>query len=222
MNRRASLCASPPTDIAGVESTLNSAHQAAQSGAAAPAARSATAQDLKLVAALLARDRKAAAEFVSQYTDRIYAYVCSRLRPRTEQAEDLVQEVFLAAWERLRDFRAQASLEAWLLGIARHKVGDYYRARLRRLVPLEDKPEEAGRSAVLPDLDEKLDEERLRERTWQVLATLPEHYRIALLWRYWERCPAQEMAARTGRTEKAIERLLARARSQFRREWESA
>jgi DNA-directed RNA polymerase specialized sigma24 family protein len=42
---------------------------------------------------------------------------------------------------------------------------------------------------------------------------------MVLLWRYWERRSAAEMAAATGRTEKAIERLLARARGQFRRRW---
>ena len=177
---------------------------------------------MKLVEALLARDRKATAEFVSRYTDRIYAYVCARLLPRTDLAEDLVQEVFLAAWERLQDFRGESPLESWLLGIARHKVGDHYRERLGRLVPLEDVPQNSSENALLPDWDEKLDEERLRERTLRVLAALPEHYRLALLWRYWEKCPAHEMAVRTGKTEKAIERLLARARNQFRREWQNA
>jgi RNA polymerase sigma-70 factor, ECF subfamily len=207
--------------VPGVESTLSSAQQPALSGAAAPDEGSAAAKDLKLVAALVARDRKAAAEFVSRYTDRIYGYVYARLLPHTEQAEDLVQEVFLAAWQRLQEFRGQASLEAWLLGIARHKLEDHYRARLRKLVPLEDESSGAADPAVLPDWDQKLDDERVRERTWQVLAALPEHYRIVLLWRYWEKCPAQEMSARTGKTEKAIERLLARARSLFRREWQN-
>ena len=43
--------------------------------------------------------------------------------------------------------------------------------------------------------------------------------RLALLWRYWEKCSAAEMARRAGKTEKAIERLLMRARDQFRRRW---
>jgi RNA polymerase sigma-70 factor (ECF subfamily) len=174
------------------------------------------------VAALLARDRKATAEFVSRYTDRIYAYVVGRLLPHAEQAEDLVQEVFLAAWERLQEFRGQAPLESWLLGIARHKVEDHYRARLRKLVSLEDEFQETQKNPLLPDWDEKLDEERIRARTLRVLAVLPEHYRLALLWRYWEKCPAQQMALRCGKTEKAIERLLARARNQFRKEWGDA
>jgi DNA-directed RNA polymerase specialized sigma24 family protein len=51
------------------------------------------------------------------------------------------------------------------------------------------------------------------------MATLPEPYRLALLWRYWEKRSTQEMAMRTGKTEKAIERLLARAREMFRERW---
>lgn len=179
-------------------------------------------EDLNLVATLLARDRKAAAEFVSRFTGRIYAYVCARLVPRTDLAEDLVQEIFLAAWEHLREFRGQAPLEAWLLGIARHKVEDHYRARLRVLVSLEEGPEDAPEKAVLPEWDQKLDAGRLHDRTLRVIALLPEHYRLALLWRYWEECPAREIAARVGKTEKAVERLLARARDQFRREWQNA
>jgi RNA polymerase sigma-70 factor (ECF subfamily) len=200
---------------------LGPAQQGAVSGAAAaPSKRASPSEDLALVAALLARDRKAAAEFVARYTDRVYSYVCARLLPRSDLVDDLVQEVFLAAWESLNDFRGQASWEAWLVGIARHKVEDHYRERLRKLGSL-DEPEHGTEYAAVPPWDENLDQERIRERTIRVLAALPEHYRLALLWRYWERCPAQEMAARSGKTEKAVERLLARAREQFRREWQN-
>ena len=52
-----------------------------------------------------------------------------------------------------------------------------------------------------------------------VLEDLPEHYSAAFQWRYWEKRSARQMAEATGRTEKAIERLLARARDEFRRRW---
>ena len=48
---------------------------------------------------------------------------------------------------------------------------------------------------------------------------LPEVYSIALLWRYWEKRSAREMALATGRTEKSIERILARARALFKKRW---
>src|SRR5215471_1221238 len=94
--------------------------------------------DLALVAEVLRKDRKATAEFVERYADHVYGYVRRRLIPRADLVEDLVQEIFLAAWESLDKFRGDSSLRNWLLGIARHKVEDHYRKRLRELQPAED------------------------------------------------------------------------------------
>jgi RNA polymerase sigma-70 factor, ECF subfamily len=178
------------------------------------------ADDQRLVAAILRRDRKATAEFVSRYADVIYGYVRSRLFPRTDRADDLIQEIFLAAWQNLTGYRGASSLESWLMGIARHKVEDYYRSCLREPGSLEASEEESAKAISNPNFADILDNERLHTKTRQVLAQLPEKYRLALLWRYWDKCSAREMAARTGKTEKAVERLLARARDEFRWRWE--
>ncbi len=176
-------------------------------------------EDQRLVAAIQRKDRKATAEFVSRHTDAIYRYVCARLAPRTDRVDDLVQEVFLAAWENLNEYRGTSSLQSWLIGIARHKVEDFYRACLRQPEPLEVTEHDPKFGTISPDFDAFLDSERLQKKTWQVLVKLPELYRLALLWRYWDKCSTKEMATRTGKTEKAIERLLARARDQFRWMW---
>jgi RNA polymerase sigma factor (sigma-70 family) len=73
--------------------------------------------------------------------------------------------------------------------------------------------------AVELDIEAIADRERTERRARQVLEELPEHYSAALRWRYWEKRSARQMAEATGRTEKSIERLLARAREQFRRRW---
>jgi RNA polymerase sigma-70 factor (ECF subfamily) len=179
------------------------------------------AEDGKLVAAILQKDRKATAEFVARYADQIYLYIRSRLIPRLDLVDDLVQEVFLAAWENLATYRGESPLGWWLQGIARHKVENFYRACLRSPLPLEEASREAPQVVMEVDIDEFLDRGRLQEKTRSVLATLPEAYRLALLWRYWEKCSAQEMAMRTGKTEKAIERLLAHAREMFRERWKN-
>jgi DNA-directed RNA polymerase specialized sigma24 family protein len=64
-----------------------------------------------------------------------------------------------------------------------------------------------------------MEQKQLRIRTQRVLAALPEQYRLALIWRYWDQASAREMAIKTDKTEKAIERLLARARAEFRERW---
>jgi RNA polymerase sigma factor (sigma-70 family) len=177
----------------------------------------ATTDDMKLVAAVLSKDRKATADFVARYTDGVYRYIRGRV-PLLEAVEDLVQETFLAAWESLANFRGDAQLEHWLVGIARHKVEDYYRKRLRLAeVPGDDDP--SIEPAILSTIDEQLDEAEQQRRIHHTLSVLPESYSLALLWRYRDGHSTREMASLTGKTEKAIERLLARAREHFRRRW---
>jgi RNA polymerase sigma-70 factor (ECF subfamily) len=178
------------------------------------------ADERRLVAAVLHRDRKAAAEFVSRYVDAVYGYVSRRLAPRADLVDDIVQDVFLVALEKLETFTGQAPVSAWLIGIARHKVEDFYRALLREPEPFGDDLAEASPSDD-PHPDEVIDAVRVQEKTRRILEQLPAAYSAALLWRYWEKRSAKEMASETARTEKAIERLLARARASFRRLWEA-
>ena len=178
-----------------------------------------TAEDLELVAGVLRKDRKATAEFVARYADGLYCYMRSRLAPRYEQVDDLVQEVFLTAWQSLCQYRGTGSLQAWVTGIARHKVEDYYRERLRAPESIEDADLGPGASTSVPEIHQLLEHDQLRKNTQRVLAALPEQYRLALIWRYWDRASAREMALKTGKTEKAMERLLARARAEFRERW---
>lgn len=181
--------------------------------------RSSISEDSSLVAAILNKDRKATAEFVMRFGDSIYAYIRSRLAPRYEQVEDLVQETFLAAWESLGAYGGSGSLQGWLMGIARHKVEDHYRMRLRAPEPIDDLNEDAVALTIEPKALQMMEQGQLNARTQQVLASLPETYRLALIWRYWDKASARDMALKTGKTEKAIERLLARARAEFRERW---
>jgi len=170
--------------------------------------------DRALAAAMLARDRKAAAEFVQRFSDPLVGYVRSRLQPRWEEVDDIVQDTFLTALRSIGNYRGESPLRSWVLGIARHKVEDHYRARLR-LVELPDE----GELAEEGELDVVLDRASAEMRAAVILRGLPDHYRVVLLWRYWEERSAAEMAALTGKTVKSIERLLSRAREEFGAQW---
>ncbi len=178
--------------------------------------------DAALVAELLSRNRKAAADFVSLYADSVHAYVRHRLIPRTDLVDDIVQEVFLSAWDSLGKFEGRSSLKTWLLGIARHKVESYYRARLREPHSLDEGEDELTDAVEDPQFDLAIDQTRAALRTRNILEELPESYSLLLIWRYWEKRSLREMSESIGRSEKAVERALARARQQFRRRWERA
>ena len=175
--------------------------------------------DISLVAAVLRKDRKATARLVQLHADTIYAYVASRLLPQAANVDDVTQEVFLAAWKNLAGYRGDSPLRSWLLGIARHKVEDYYRDQLRQPEPLPE--DDSGALPDEPDLElgEILDQARLREKVRSVLEKMTRQSALLLLWRYWEKRSAREVSEQIGRSEKAVERLLARARAEFRKRW---
>jgi RNA polymerase sigma-70 factor (ECF subfamily) len=173
----------------------------------------------ELIASVLRKDRKAAARFVAAHIDAVYAYARHRLSPHTDLVDDVVQDVFLAALKGLATFSGQSSLRTWLVGIARHKVEDIYRQRLRAVLARDvDSSDDELASNDIP-LDEQIDKARAGAKTQRVLERLPERYAFILLWRYWEQRSARDVAAAIGTTEKSVERLLARARAKFKELW---
>ena len=174
----------------------------------------------ELVAAILRKDRKASARFVAAHIDAVYSYIRHRLAPRADLVDDVVQDVFLAALNGLATFQGQSTLRTWLIAIARHKIDDVYRQRLRVPEALEDlDPEHEESLSETTPLDEWIDSARLHARTREILARMPERYGLMLLWRYWEQRSTRDIAAAIGTTAKSVERTLARARARFKELW---
>ena len=188
----------------------------------APLLQSEGSADAELVAAVLRKDRKATAELVSRHSGVVYGYVRRRLAPRADLVDDLVQEIFLAVLKGLRAYGGHASLRSWILGIARRRVADHYRAALRREEILVGDDEPALGPATAPHVDDAIDRARLQKKTRRMLARLPAAYAYALVWRYWDGRSVRDIAQDTGKTEKSVERMLARARARFKRGWETA
>ena len=86
--------------------------------------------------AILCNDRKATAEFVTRCADDVYGYVRSRLAPRYDGVDDLVQEIFWHV-EEPPEYRGRGPWNR-VMGIARHKVKDYYRDCLRAPESLDE------------------------------------------------------------------------------------
>ena len=178
------------------------------------------ADEGELVASVLRKDRKAAARFVAAHIDAVYVYARHRLAPRADLVDDVVQDVFLAAFNGLAAFQGQSSVRAWLIGIARHKIEDIYRQRLRLPATIEDVDSVQAESlSKSPGLDQELDSARMREKVRRVLPQMPERYGLMLVWRYWEQRSTREIAGAIGATEKSVERTLARARAWFKELW---
>ena len=86
------------------------------------------AADLDAVDRCLAGDRQAFGEIVERWQDRIFGAVLRMVRDR-ELAEDLAQETFLRAFDKLSTFRGGAAVGTWLYSIALNQVRSEMRKR---------------------------------------------------------------------------------------------
>jgi RNA polymerase sigma-70 factor (ECF subfamily) len=145
---------------------------------------------------------------------QVYGYLLARCGD-VPAAEDLTAETFLAAVDAARRDPGTGVSVPWLIGVARHKLVDHWRARAR---------EERGLRAVHsdpvlaePDVSDPWDERLDALLAKQTLARLGPHHRSALTLRYLDDLPVPQVAQILGRTLHATEALLVRAREAFRR-----
>lgn len=108
---------------------------------------------------------------------RRFAYSFSR---SWQDADDLVQEALLKAFQSLHSFRAQSSLLTWLYAVTRSVCIDHHRTRAVRTANLyeplnDDLPEADAR------LDEALDQRREAAQLWAAIRALEPEFRGALV-----------------------------------------
>jgi RNA polymerase sigma-70 factor (ECF subfamily) len=164
-------------------------------------------------------DEAAGAALFERYFEEVYSYVACRTVPDHAAAQDITQDVFLAAMQSVRPPPDEAILP-WLRAIARNKVADHFRRRASRSAqtasPLPD--EVANVLAAAPDLDPAQQRAVLVS---VIMRGLPEHYSQILEEKYLEGFSVQQIAQRRGMSQKAVESTLTRAREAFRRGYQA-
>jgi RNA polymerase sigma-70 factor (ECF subfamily) len=148
---------------------------------------------------------------------RVYAFLASRCGGPGPLAEELTQQTFVEAVRRRDSFDGRADMLTWLCAIGRHKLADHFRRiereerRRMRLIVREVRP--ADDSGTWRASDE-------RDAIERALRALPAAHRAALIFRHLDGRSVREIAALLGRSESAVESLLARARESFRNVYE--
>ena len=144
----------------------------------------------------------------------VYGYLLPRCRDRAV-AEDVTSETFLAAVDAVQRGTVPSLTVAWLIGVARHKLVDHWRAAAREERRLQRVATEPG-----PDRDDPWDAHIDAATARAVLAGLGPHHRSALTLRYLDGLSVPEVARHLDRTVHATEALLVRARRAFRSAYE--
>jgi RNA polymerase sigma-70 factor (ECF subfamily) len=114
---------------------------------------------------------------VRAYSLPLRTFIASQVH-HLEDVDDLTQEVFIAAYRNLGAFHKGSDFGAWLRGIARNKLSEYYRSSARRRKALDRFCEEISR-AVDPDLERAVvDDDGLAiEALLRCIGRLPEKLR---------------------------------------------
>jgi RNA polymerase sigma-70 factor (ECF subfamily) len=165
-------------------------------------------QESRLLAAMAAGDREAAERLVERTYRGVFAML-RRLCGDSELAADLTQETYRKAWDALHGFNGRAQFSTWLCRIAYNVFLNHLR-RPRRLVPLEERLEEAVRDPS-PAADELLGAAAEGDRLRRAVLRLPEEQRFTVTALYWGGRSVREIALDQGVSGVAIRKRLRRA-----------
>lgn len=183
--------------------------------------------ELALMRRMAQGDEDAVRQVYADHADPLFRFVRRRFRGSVEDAEEIVSDVFVTALRHGASFEGRCSLFTWLCCIARSKIADWLRSadaakRIpeENLVPMDNESLGMLRrvhdpSASYDDLVERVDRVRLVQA---LLESMTPEQREAVTLRYVEQFSVAEIAKIMSRSEKAVERLLERAKERPRQE----
>ncbi len=166
----------------------------------APAARRVSPSEA-IIDRIAAGDSAAFDEFYEMYAPMVHAILLARVR--RDEVDDLVQEVFIAAYRSIGGLRDRAAAGGWLASIARNRAAEFYR---------NDRPTE--------ELNNEIREgPNCRHEAREVLDAirgLPDAYRETLVMRLVEGMTGPEISERTGLTPDSVRVNLHRGMKMLR------
>ncbi|MET6999811.1 RNA polymerase sigma factor [Chitinophaga defluvii] len=128
---------------------------------------------------------------IQKYQERLYWHI-RRLVVEHEDANDVLQNVFIKVWKNLQGFREDAQLYTWLYKIATNECLSFLEQQKRKqTVSLSDV--ETGLENKLK-ADSQFDANKLEWKLQRAILTLPEKQRIVFNLRYYDEMPYEEMS----------------------------
>jgi RNA polymerase sigma-70 factor (ECF subfamily) len=150
-----------------------------------------------------------------RHNQRIYRAVRAVLRT-DEDAEDVMQQAYLNAYQHLHQFAGDAQFSTWLTRIA---VNEALGRRRKRARALDQGPEDVDITLVesnTPDPEQTASHSELRDVMEREVAALPDTFRVVVVMRDVEGLSTSETAECLGISEDLVKQRLHRARTMLR------
>ncbi len=151
---------------------------------------------------------------VEQYSEDV-ALLANRLLGWPGEVEDITQEVFLAAFLALKNFRHDCSIKTWLFTITINKCRSFRYRRLFHWRKILDKQNSKQSTAAA---DRKIQAIEASEKVRNAVHALPAKYREAVVLRYLEELPTEEISSILGISVNTLHVRLSRAREKLKQD----
>lgn len=180
--------------------------------------------DKKLAERLLDGDQRSFDVFFNSYYPRLYRFALARLDNDSHLADETAQVVLCQAISKMDTYRGEAPLFSWLCTFCRYEISKQRKARRRaqgdQLLTEDDPAVKAALDSLLAasreDPDVALHQSEVRRLVIVTMDHLPSLYADTLEAKYVREESVVEIAERIGKSPKATESILTRARAAFR------
>jgi len=167
--------------------------------------------DFALIQAMAGGDVSALNELYTRHGANILNYLTSLLHDRG-LAEEVLQDVMLAAWEHAANFRGESKVRTWLLTIARHRAINTQRRAAPDFVPLDESTYTADTTPL-----EKIERKNQRQALQAAIQQLPPFHQEILVLIFYHQLSGPEVAEVLGVTVGTVKSRLHRAKEMLRR-----
>ena len=134
-------------------------------------------------------------QIVKDYSERLYWHV-RRMVGTHEDADDLLQDIFLKIWTALPSFRGEAQLYTWVWRIATNETLNWLRReKVRAALRFQRVDEELERRIMA---DPFFNGTAAQRELFKALARLPEKQRQVFVMRWWDELSYEQISAITG------------------------
>ena len=172
------------------------------------------------IVALTLKDQDNFVLIINRYKNKLFNYIRRITSIRDEDAEDLLQDIFLKVYLNLNDFDSGLKFSSWIYAIARNQVISNHRRLSVRAeghsTNLED--ESARKLASNINIEKELDSKYLKDNVAKVLYSLNEKYREVLVLKFLEEKNYQEISDIIKKPVGTVGSLMNKAKSEFKKE----
>jgi RNA polymerase sigma-70 factor (ECF subfamily) len=176
--------------------------------------------DADLIAAVLRGDTASFEPLVAKYSPRVFA-TARRYARRESEVEDIVQEVWSKAFQKLSSFRGEAPFEHWLMRLAVRTCYDFLREHQRNressFTDLSGPENEWLEQFVRAPAEAREDSDAARQLVERLLAMLSPSARLVITLLEIEDRPVKEISALTGWSVALVKVRAFRARAEMRK-----